>query len=359
MNKSRRHAPMGSSLNAPGDTLGVSFSSGGPSIGTVRLLENRNGVLSPRPIGDLEYILGLAFDRTFDVARYVPALNGIARALNAGDIGQAMLRVQLLNLPSLPDEAALRRAAEAEDLLKASPDDPIHPGYPQGDPYGRGGQFRPKGAGIGEEAAKAVEKRLQRLIARRAFRAGLRKILTGKAALRAGGELLSNVAPFGPAEVGDALAVEQGAEILAQAKEVGEDAEVALEFVKKGPYDLEDLYVSKEPEGFDSFAAFKKVDEADSADLEKRFGSPEPGYEYHHLAEQSANGRALPPRELNSTTNIIKIPKLLHEEINAEYSMMRDINGVRQSLRQSLNGKNFEELRAVGVDTIRRLGLLR
>ena len=46
------------------------------------------------------------------------------------------------------ERADLVRAASADNLLKADPNDPKHPGYPKGAPDGRGGQFRPKdGAG--------------------------------------------------------------------------------------------------------------------------------------------------------------------------------------------------------------------
>ena len=52
--------------------------------------------------------------------------------------------------------AAMQAGAEPRILIKAlgiaapvekaSPDDPKHPGWPKGDPDGRGGQFRPKTA---------------------------------------------------------------------------------------------------------------------------------------------------------------------------------------------------------------------
>ena len=348
----------GQPLNAPNDPLGVSFGPDGPSIGPIALLHMAGGVIAVRPADELEYVLGLAFDRPFDVDRYAPALAGVARALNAGDLGQAMLRVQLMGLPVLPDNEALRRATEAQDLLKASPDDPKHPGYPKGAPDSRGGQFRPKGGLVGEDAEALVAKRLKSLVARRAFRAGLRRILTWRAGLRFAGEVVSNVDPLGPAEVGDALMVEQGVETLAQVAEIKTEAEAAAEFVQKGPWNIEDLYVSEKPESFDTFNEFKKFD-ADEDDLEKRFGAAKPGYAYHHLAEQGANGRTLPPHELNSTTNIVQIPELIHEEINAEYARMRDINGIRQSIRTSLSSKPFLEHQNAGIELMRNMGIIK
>jgi hypothetical protein len=263
-----------------------------------------------------------------------------------------------MDLPVLPDAEALQRAIEAEDLLKASPDDPKHPGYPKGAPDGRGGQFRPKGALVGEEAERAVEQRLIRQIARRAFRAGLRRILTWRAVLRFGGELASNVDPIGPAEVGDAMMVEQAVEVLAELAGNDKEAKAAIEFVKHGPWDLEDLLVDKTPRSFNTFDALKKT-EHDPDDLEKFYGEAGDGFEYHHLAEQGANGRALPPQELNSSRNVIRIPKLVHEEVTAEFVKTRDVSGGRQSLRAALSGRDFETHREAGIQLLREMGIIK
>ena len=351
-------APRGNPLNAPGDRLGISFGSDGPSIGPIALLQKVDGVFAIRPVDELQYVLGLAFDTGVDIARYVPALEGVARALNASDGAQALLRVQLMGLPVLPDEEAFQRAIEAEDIWKASPDDPMHPGYPKGAPDGRGGQFRPKAALAGEEAEKLVEKRLQRLVMRRALRTGLRRIVTVRAAARLGGEALSNLVP-GVDVVGDALLAEQTAEMLAEGAEIRQEADAALEFVKKGPWDLKKLRVSEKAESFDTFGQFKKRSDSEYSDLEKRFGGAKPGYEYHHLAEQGANGRALSAKELNSTENIVQIPKLIHEEINSELATVRNYNGIRQSLRSSLNGKSFAEHQHEGIELMRRMGIIK
>lgn len=359
MNEKRWEAARGEPLNAPGDRLGVTFGPEGPSMGPIALLQKVDGVLTVRPIDELEYVLGLAFDKAIDFSRYLPALTGVARALNAGDKGQAMLRVQLMGLPVLPDEDALRRAVEAEDIWKANPDDPKHPGYPKGAPDGRGGQFRPKGVVVGEEAAeRAVEKRLERLIARRAFRAGLRRIVTARAALRFVGEAASNLVPVADV-AGDVMMAEQAGEVMAESLEIGEEADAALEFAKKGPWDLEDLYASKEPESFNSFDEFKKMSDIDYDDLEKRFGKAKPGYEYHHIVEQGANGRTFSPRELNSTGNIVEIPKMFHEIVTSESASVGDYNGIRQTLRSSLNGKSFAEQQRAGIELMRRIGFIR
>jgi len=359
MDQNRWNAARGASLNAPGDRLGISFGAAGPSIGPVALLQKVDGALTVRPIEELEYVLGLAFDKSIDFSRYVPALTGVARALNVGDLGQAMLRVQLMGLPVLADEDAFQRAVEAEDLWKAAPDDPKHPGYPKGTPNGRGGQFRPKDVLAGEEVAeKAVEKRLERLIVRRAFRAGLRRIVTARAALRFAGEAVSNVVPVADA-VGDVMMAEQAGEVLAEGYEIREEADAALNFVKKGPWDLEDLYASKKPESFNSFDEFKKMSDVGYDDLEKIFGKAKPGYEYHHIVEQGASGRTFSPRELNSTTNIVEIQKLVHEILTSESASTAEYGGVRQTLRSSLNGKSFAEQQSEGIELMRRVGIIK
>ena len=58
---------------------------------------------------------------------------------------------------------------------------------------------------------------------------------------------------------------------------------------------------------FPSYNSFKR------ADLAKVYGPAGDGYQYHHIVEQSAEGD-ISASELNSTRNIVRIPKLLHEE---------------------------------------------
>jgi hypothetical protein len=73
----------------------------------------------------------------------------------------------------------------------------------------------------------------------------------------------------------------------------------------------DELRVDAEDKSFSSYDAFKKVD------LTKYYGPAGDGYQCHHIVEQSAEGD-IAASELNSTSNIVRIPKLLHEEINSE-----------------------------------------
>ena len=90
-------------------------------------------------------------------------------------------------------------------------------------------------------------------------------------------------------------------------------------------------------------------------DLAKFYGPAGDGYEYHHIAEQSAEGD-IPASDLNSTGNIVRIPKLLHEEINSEYAKTE--YGKRTSIREELTGKSFEERQAKGLEVMRDIGII-
>jgi hypothetical protein len=146
------------------------------------------------------------------------------------------------------------------------------------------------------------------------------------------------------ATVADLAAMAQESAVLKR------DADAAIEFVQKGPYSLEQLRVSPDDISFSSFGEFKKID------LAKYFGPAGDGYEYHHIVEQSASGN-IPESELQSTTNIVRIPRLLHEEISAQYSRQQDKFG--SSLRASLNGASFGDRWDAGLKVMRDIGILR
>ena len=129
------------------------------------------------------------------------------------------------------------------------------------------------------------------------------------------------------------------------------ETDAAIEFVQKGPYDLEQLRVSPDDELFSSYNGFRKIY------LGKRFGPAGDGYDYHHIVEQSASGD-IPESELQSTHNIIRIPKLLHEEISAQFSRS-SFQLDASSLRASLDGARFNDRWNAGVKVMRKIGILR
>ena len=283
------------------------------------------------------------FGRDVEATRLTAGLSTVAKALNAGDVALAAIATCLLPLP-------LDRSGEAHALLKASPDDPDHPGYPKDTPDGKGGQFRPKDGGEGSDSSER-SRRLQKLAARRSVRSIVIRILTARRLVRLA---LLGLAEFVPGlEAVDTVLLLKDiaditAEFLAEDKAVG----IALDFVKGEPHAFEELVASREIESFSSFDAFKKMD------LEKRFGPAGEGYDYHHIVEQGANRGLIPAEQINSTTNIIRIPRLLHEEINAIYSGPAELGTSGPSVRDTLRGKSYEAQYDYGLRTFRKIGIL-
>jgi hypothetical protein len=333
-------------LDPAGHPRGVSFDARGPALGPIRLLHRTTAGFAPRPVEELNALLGYALGRPLDGARLSQGLSVVSRALNDGDLALAMIATTQLGLPCLEAEEA-RRAMAAVAMFKAAADDPKHPGWPAGTEGGRGGQFCPKDES-NAEAKTTIEHPLPRLVARRAIRLAIRKILTPERALRLGGEAASNLIPLLDA-IGDATMAVDLAQMAAEYITLKRDAAAAQEFVRRAPYRLGDLHVSMDEKSFPSFEAFKKIDFA------KYFGPAGDGYEYHHIVEQSAEGD-IPARELHSSRNIVRLPKLLHEEVSAEFS--RCDPDTKMSIRDMLKGKSFEERLRAGIKVIRDIGIL-
>jgi hypothetical protein len=329
-------------LAFPGDASGVSCDENGPAIGPIRLLAKTRPGFAPRPVEELNKLFAYVVERPVDCSDLVQRLAGVATALNEGEPARAAFATLFMHLPSLSDEQA-QRAAEAVKLVKASPDDPEHPGWPKGTDGGKGGQFRPKDGAAGE-----TTDRIARLAVRRQLRRALIHMLLRHAAslaVEAAGDAVPGLDVFaGAATIADfaALAEENAA--------LKRDAAAAIKFVRDGPYSLEQLRVSPDDKAFSSFSEFKKID------LIKYFGPAGDGYEYHHIVEQSAS-RDIPESELQSSTNIIRLPRLLHEEISGEYSRSRRALG--GSLRASLDGANFGDRWSAGISAMRKIGILR
>lgn len=73
---------------------------------------------------------------------------------------------------------------------------------------------------------------------------------------------------------------------------------------------------------FSSYDAFIK-DELVQDMIAKMFGNAGYGYQYHHIVTQggaNATNPSISPEQLQNTDNIIRLPTLLHEAVNAEYS---------------------------------------
>jgi hypothetical protein len=331
-------------LAQPGDSTGVSCDRAGPAIGPIRLLTRTVAGFTSRPIAELNGIFSYVGQRPVDCSDLAKRLTGVAKALNDGELARATFATLFLHLPSLSDEQA-QRAAEAVKLVKASPDDPEHPGWPKGTEGGKGGQFRPKD---GAAAETTTAEKLARLAVRRQLRRALVHTLLRQAArlaIEAAGDAVPGLdVVAGAATIADlAVMAEENAALK-------RDADAAIKFVQNGPYSLEELRASPDDKAFSSFSEFKKIK------LAKYFGPAGDGYDYHHIVEQSAKGD-IPESELQSTQNIVRIPRLLHEEIGAQYSLwQRELDG---SLRASLNGASLSDRRNIGLKVMRDVGILK
>jgi len=104
---------------------------------------------TPRPLGKINRDLERLYGLPIDAAVKMGGLAAVANALNDGDPARACIAAVFLGLRDVPVRSpqAFMKCAMAlceSGLLKAAPDDPVHPGYPAGTEGGRGGQFHPK-----------------------------------------------------------------------------------------------------------------------------------------------------------------------------------------------------------------------
>jgi hypothetical protein len=343
------------------DNLGLVCTEQGLLLGRTPLIERRDGRFVVRERAELERLLSRAYRRELAVNRLMPGLATVASALNANDQALARIAAVHLRISDLPDQAA-RDEMEAEDVLiksvrqreisheirKASPDDPKHPGWPAGTEGGRGGQFRPKD---GSEAviAQDVIDRIRRIKARRALRT------EALAVLRLAAELLVDAVP-GIGLVADAATLIDMANTIAELKKLKIDADAAIEFVKHGPYSLEELQVSSNYEEFSSYGDFIK-DAAYLALLLKRFGGAGSGNQYHHIVTQGGANNKIPAERLQNTDNVIPLPTLLHEAVNGEYSRRRQ--GTNMTQYQWLQTQPYDVQREEGLKILRRLHILK
>ena len=343
------------------DNLGLACTEQGLMLGRMPPMDRRDGRFVVRERAELERLLCRAYRRELAVDRLIPGLVTVASALNANDQGLARIAAVHLRIPDLPDHAA-RDAMEAEDVLikylrqrelkdeirKASPDDPKHPGWPAGTEGGRGGQFRPKD-GVEAVIAQDVIERIRRIKARRALRT------EALAVLRLAAELMADAVP-GIGLAADAATLIDMANTIAELKKLKIDADAAIEFVKHGPYSLEELQVSSDYEEFSSYGDFLK-DAAYIALLLKRFGGAGSGNQYHHIVTQGGANTKMPPEQLQNTDNVIPLPTLLHEAVNGEYSSFDDDKGM--TLYQWLQTQPYDVQRAEGLKILRKLHILK
>lgn len=94
-------------------------------------------------------------------------------------------------------------------------------------------------------------------------------------------------------------------------------------------------------------------------ELHRAVSTPAPGYDIHHIVEQTAAERDGFSREvIDGADNLVRVPRLKHQEINAWYQRPNsDFNW--QAPRDYLNGRSWEVRKAVGLDALRIHGVLK
>jgi hypothetical protein len=91
----------------------------------------------------------------------------------------------------------------------------------------------------------------------------------------------------------------------------------------------------------------------------KRFGPAGDGEQYHHIVTQGgANADNIPPEQLQNTDNIIRLPTLLHEAVNAEYSKLLQ-DGTGMTMYQWLQTQSYDIQREEGLKILKRLNILK
>ena len=95
------------------------------------------------------------------------------------------------------------------------------------------------------------------------------------------------------------------------------------------------------------------------SELQKDVGVSKPGYEDHHIVEQTSAARDGFPRDLiDSPQNLVKVPTLKHREITSWYMQPNaDFGGL--SPRDYLRNKSWDERMRIGIEQLIRFGVLK
>jgi hypothetical protein len=92
--------------------------------------------------------------------------------------------------------------------------------------------------------------------------------------------------------------------------------------------------------------------------LAKRFDAAGSGQQYHHIVTQGgANATKIPAEQLQNTDNVIRLPTLLHEAVNGEYSRRR--RGTNMTEYQWLQTQSYDVQREEGLRILRKLHILK
>ena len=139
---------------------------------------------------------------------------------------------------------------------------------------------------------------------------------------------------------------ERGGWLNAAARSAAEQGTAAVEVAKLYPWMT--YYAS----GMQSYNdPPRSLEELQSA-------TPSPGYDTHHIVEQSQAGNEGYSREaIDSPDNLVVIPRMKHWEINQWYQTKNEEYG-GETPRDYLSGRNWSVKREVGLEALRRFKVL-
>jgi hypothetical protein len=93
-------------------------------------------------------------------------------------------------------------------------------------------------------------------------------------------------------------------------------------------------------------------------ELQSAASTSKAGYDVHHIVERtSAEEDGYSQKRINAPDNLASIPRMKHWEINAWFQTKNDRYG-GMSPRDHLSGKNWDERQRVGLEALKRYGVL-
>lgn len=156
----------------------------------------------------------------------------------------------------------------------------------------------------------------------------------------------------------------RGLELLIDGTPYLDAIAVFLETLAPKPTNLWELRVEQQLQA--NFSTPKSLDE-----LQQRPEGDTFGYELHHIVEQNDSNVAKDsrhiPRDLekfgqeaiDDDNNTVWIPRLQHEEITAYYNSSPDGGQPFRRYRDQVNTLDFATRRQIGLDNLRKFGVLK
>ena len=94
-------------------------------------------------------------------------------------------------------------------------------------------------------------------------------------------------------------------------------------------------------------------------ELQRAAEEPKDGYDIHHIVERSsARADGYPPSKIDAPENLVRVPRMKHWDINAWYQRSNPAFG-DASPRDYLRLKDWDERERVGLEALRRFGVLK